>query len=241
MAYARGDTLMKLGIISPRILIRRALSSFLASTGTGFVVVEGNSLLENLEEVKNSHADAIILDMGGPWGGDGLSALAKLGLDVRVLVLVDSLDNEFCARALQLGAWGCLSTRQGPLVFQNALNAVSNGKRWTSQQAAQEATNDCLEKKGRSQKGSEGLTPREWEVLGLMANGCRNKEISSRLSICEETAKSHIKSIYRKLKINGRRDAIFRYFEHVHRPADRGPSDLKGQTNRPASTGPRKD
>ncbi len=55
----------------------------------------------------------------------------------------------------------------------------------------------------------------------LIANGYRIKYISARLIISEETAKSHIKSIYRKLNIKGRRDAIFRYFEFVHTPVER--------------------
>jgi two-component system, NarL family, response regulator LiaR len=209
---------MKLGIISPRILIRRALSTFLASTGTALVVLEGSNLLENLEEVKGSQADTLIFDVCGPWGVEGLSELSKLGVSLRVLVLMDDLDHESCVRALQLGAWGCLSTKQSPLVFQKALTAVSRGERWIPQQAINETTGDLLEKKSPAHKTPEELTPREWEVLGLLANGFRNKEISSRLSISEETAKSHIKSIYRKLKIKGRRDAIFHYFEYVHRP-----------------------
>lgn len=212
---------MKLGIISPRILIRRALSTFIASTGVALIVLEESSLLENIEEVERSQADTLILDVCAPHGVEGLPELSRLGLNLKVVALVDDLESESCVCALRLGAWGCLSTRQGPSVFQKALSSIARGERWIPQQVAGETIEDTLKEGNPGKKAYPELTPRESEVLGLLANGFRNKEISSRLSICEETAKSHIKSIYRKLKIKGRRDAAFRYLEYLHRPMAR--------------------
>jgi DNA-binding NarL/FixJ family response regulator len=227
---------VKLGIISPRVLIRRALSTLFASTGVALVVLEADSLPENLEEIKRSQTDTLIVDACGPGGVEALSGLRKLGLDLGVVVLMEDLDEEACARALRLGAWGCLSTRQSPLVFQKALSAMARGERWMPQESPREIIEDFLDKEGSLQEASEELTPREWEVLGLLANGFRNKEIASRLSISEETAKSHSKAIYRKLKIKGRRDAIFRYFEHVHHATDRTDNKVAGRDERSSST-----
>lgn len=211
---------MKVGIISPRVLIRRALSTLLATTGTVFVVLEGNTIPENLQEIKSSRADTLIVDLCGSSGTERLSEIARLGPDVRVVGLLDNLNSEACRRALHLGAKGCVSTKYSPMAFQKALNAIARGERWLPQLTANQTIEEFFEKEEPAQKVMEDLTPREWEVLGLLANGFRNKEISSRLSISEETAKSHIKSIYRKLKIKGRRNAIFRYFEQVHRLTD---------------------
>ena len=210
---------MKLGIISSRVLIRRALSAFLASTGSALVVMEGSSLHECLDEVKRSRADMLIVDVCGQ-GLEALPKLGSLGAVPKVVVLMDDLDSMSYARAFQLGVWGCLSTNQSPIVFQKVLNSVARGERWMPQQVADEVINAFAEMAGRSQEVHEDLTPREWEVLGFLANGLRNKEIAARLAIGEETAKSHIKSIYRKLKMKDRRDAIFRYFEYLHRAAD---------------------
>jgi len=202
---------MKVGIISSRILIRRALSTFLASTGAALVVMEGSNLLENGDEIKRSGAEMLLVDLEGQ-GLESLPDFSKLGIVARVVVLMDELDGTSYARAFQLGIWGCLSTKQSPTVFQKALNCVARGERWMPQQSV---IKNLVEQGGQSTAIPEELTPREWEVLGLLANGFRNKEIGARLNICEETAKSHVKSIYRKLKITGRRDAIFRYFEFV--------------------------
>lgn len=208
---------MKVGLISPRVLIRRALSSLLSSTGTVSVVVEGNTILENLEAIRSSRPDTLLVDLSVSGGAEGLSDVARLGPGVRVVGFLDNPNIDACARALQLGAKGCLSTRCSPATFQKALNAVARGERWMPQSAATRAIEELFAGEMPVQKVKEDLTPREWEVLGLLANGFRNKEIAHRLSVSEETAKSHIKSIYRKLKIDGRRNAIFRYFEQVHR------------------------
>jgi DNA-binding NarL/FixJ family response regulator len=215
---------MKLGIISPRVLIRRALSTFLASTGAALVVVEGSDLRECLDEVKRSGAEMLIVDLCEK-GLDSLPDLNPLGLAAKVVVLVDDLDSASYARAFQLGIWGCLSTKQSPTVFQKALNCVAQGERWMPQQSVMKG---LVEKRGQVLEAPEKLTPREWEVLGLLANGFRNKEISGRLNISDETVKSHIKSIYRKLKIKGRRDAIFRYFEVV-RPFEKESAPVKNR------------
>jgi two-component system, NarL family, response regulator LiaR len=226
---------MKLGIISPRVLIRRALITFLASTGAALVVMEGNTLRDSLDEVKRSNADMLIIDLCGR-GLEALPDLGLLSLVPRVVVLMDDLDSESYARAFRLGIWGCLSTRQSPIVFQEALNSVARGERWMPEPEA----NDIGEKESLIEKVPEELTPREWEVLGLLANGFRNKEISSRLNICEETAKSHVKSIYRKLKIKGRREAIFRYFEFVHSPVGKVAIRNMRLAQGASSIGPRK-
>jgi DNA-binding NarL/FixJ family response regulator len=208
---------MKLGIISPRVLIRRALSTFLASTGAALVVMEGNSLYDSIEEVKRSRPEMLIIDMCGQKL-ETLPDLEHLGVKSRVVVLMDGQDSISSARAFQLGVWGCLSTSQSPMIFQKALDSVARGERWLPRQPV---IGSLVGKREHIPKVPDELTTREWEVLGLVANGFRNKEISARLNISEETTKSHVKSIYRKLGITGRRDAMFRYFEFVHPPAER--------------------
>ena len=213
---------MKVGIISPRVLIRRALSTFLASTGAALVVMEGSNLRECLDEIECSQAEMLIVDLCAE-GLESLPDLRGLGITAKVVVLMDDIDSSSYPHAFQLGIWGCLSTRQNPMVFQKALNCVAQGERWMPQQSV---IKNLPEGGMQHPVVPEELTPREWEVLGFVANGFRNKEISARLNISEETAKSHIKSIYRKLKIKGRRDAIFRYFEFV-RPHEKEGAPVK--------------
>jgi len=221
---------MKLGIISPRILIRRALSTFLASTGAALVVMEGDYLRDCLEEVRQSQAEMLIVDLCGRRLG-ALPDLRALGISCKVVVLMDNLNKSSYTHAFQLGIWGCISTMQSPEVFQKAIDSAAKGERWMPQQ---EVIEDLVNNSDKRAEIPEELTPREWEVLGLMANGFRNKDISAHLNISEETAKSHVKSIYRKMHIKGRRDATFRYFELIHGSSDSpavGGGTLTDQSN----------
>jgi two-component system, NarL family, response regulator LiaR len=202
---------MTVGIISPRVLIRRALATFLASTGAAMVVMEGDNLRECLDEIKRSQAEMLLVDLCGQ-GLEAMPDLRSFQIASKVVVLMDNLNSSSYARAFQLGIWGCLSTRQSPAAFQQALYCVAQGERWVPEQSV---IMDLAVAREQPAEVPEELTPREWEVLGLVANGFHNKEICARLNISGETAKSHVKSIYRKLKINGRRDAIFRYFEFL--------------------------
>jgi len=59
------------------------------------------------------------------------------------------------------------------------------------------------------------LTRREWEILASVANGARNKEIANRLSISENTVKTHLLTIYRKIGVDCRLAATLYYFEHA--------------------------
>lgn len=217
---------MKLGIISSRALIRRAISTFLTSTGAALVVLEGSNLCECLDEVKRSEAKVLIVDLCGR-GLEGLPDIKQLALSVKVVVLLDdNIDSDFYACAFQHGIWGCFTTWQSPAVVQEVISAAARGERWIPDSVADATASDLARKDNATEELPEELTPREWEVLGLIANGYRNKEISTQLSVSDETAKSHVKSIYRKLKIKSRSEAILRYLGYVHRRADGGQKDL---------------
>lgn len=228
---------MKLGIISSRILIRRALAAFLASTGSALVVMEGSDLCECFEEVNRSRAEILIVDLCGR-GLKELPDLRPLGPIPRVVLLVDEIDSEVCERAFELGVWGCLTMRQSPETFRSILGAAARGERWIPEPVADVHSGEFAPKENPAQDFPSDLTPREWEVLGLIAHGFRNKEISSRLAISEETAKSHIKSIYRKLKIRRRSEAMLRYFDYVHRFRNKAGFENLSQTGILSPVGP---
>jgi len=228
---------MKLGIISSRILIRRALAVFLASTGAALVVMEGSNLCECFEEVKRAQSEILIVDLCG-GGLKELPDLAPLGPHPKVVLLLDDVDGKICDRAFELGVWGCLSTRQSPETFRRVIGAAARGERCRPEPIADSSSGEFAPRENLAQDAPLELTPREWEVLGLIAHGFRNKEISSRLVISEETAKSHVKSIYRKLKIKRRSEAMLRYFDYVHRLGDKGGFEDLSQVGIPSHTGP---
>jgi DNA-binding NarL/FixJ family response regulator len=193
------------------VLIRRALSTFLVSAGVACVVVEGDNVHECRDEIRRSRPEMLIVDLHGQ-GLESMPDFRRLGIVAKIVVLADDLDSASYPRAFQLGIWRCLSTKQSPMAFQNALKCVARGERWMPRQPV---TKSLVAMCGRGPMIRGGLTPKEWNVLDLMAKGLHNKEISTQLHIPEETTRLHIKSIYRKLKVEGRRGTISRYFKFI--------------------------
>jgi LuxR family transcriptional regulator of csgAB operon len=94
-----------------------------------------------------------------------------------------------------------------------AIGVVEKGEIWVSRSVASRLISKLSEIP--VSPNSNGLTPREWKVLGLLASGTRNKEIANRLSVSENTVKTHLYTIYRKLNVDCRLAATLYYFQHV--------------------------
>lgn len=209
---------MNVAVVSARVLIRKAICSLLVATGSFASVVDLDNILNaadlNLESKPRiivvhtiTHSSAI----------EAAHQSRELLPEARVILLSDEKpQDEFYVQALEAGAWGCLSTADTPQHLVRALMKVAEGERWVPQRV----TNLIIEKfvccGPRCKESDQTLTRREWEVLALLANGYRDKEIATELFISSETAKSHVKAIYRKLQVRGRSGAGVYYFKHFH-------------------------
>ena len=136
------------------------------------------------------------------------------------MFLADDPNEEFAVQTLEAGAWGCLSTRVTPQVLIKAVVKVAEGERWFAHRVTNKVIDKLIAGRKANRTFSENLTPREWEVLALIAQGYSDKEVASSLFISTETARSHVKSIYKKLQVSTRRAAAVHYFKRV------GPQDV---------------
>ncbi len=207
---------MKLGVVSPQVLFRKSLCVYLTKVGMFSNVVEFDGVSELVDRGDKFQSIVLIIHTSDPAAGiESLNLLRQLFTEIRVLFLTDDPDEEFGVQALESGASGCLSMRETPQVLVKALGKVAKGERWF----AHRVTNAVLDRliAGRTTKPmvASNLTPREWEVLTLIAQGHSDKEAASKLCISTETAKSHVKSIYKKLQVSTRRAAAVLYFKHV--------------------------
>lgn len=117
-----------------------------------------------------------------------------------ILMLTAFDGDEDIYKALQAGAQGyVLKSSSGEKLLLPAVRAVAAGQRWIPQDVARRLAARNL---------FEQLTPREVRVLNELAKGLANKEIASVLSITENTAKDHLKSILGKLRVNDRTEAV---------------------------------
>jgi DNA-binding NarL/FixJ family response regulator len=196
-------------------LLRKTLCAYLAGAGSFGGVTEFDSILDFIGSNQREPLVLVIL-AGNPSGElDSFRQLRHLFPQARSLFLVDDPDEEFPIRALEAGAWGCLSTAEAPQNLIKAVRKVAEGERWFDHRVTNAVHDRLLAERGATSTVVESLTPREWEVLALIAEGHTDKEVASSLFISRETEQSHVKSIYRKLQVSTRREAAVCYFKHI--------------------------
>jgi DNA-binding NarL/FixJ family response regulator len=145
---------------------------------------------------------------------DELDALEQLVTEIdetRVIVVTSRKDPGFLEGALRCGAKGVFQREWPVQQIPMAIRKVTNGGVWLEQGAAERVLEQALSKR----KGPDtdelriaSLTPREREVIGLICEGLRNKEITERLHISLATVSHHLTSIYRKLDVSDRTSLV---------------------------------
>ncbi|MGH9459436.1 MAG: response regulator [Thermoanaerobaculia bacterium] len=156
-----------------------------------------------LRAVREHRPDVIVLDVDMPRL-DGLSVLRHIHeekLPTRVVLLTATLGDADVLEAMQLGAWGLVLKEAASVRLVQSVRQVQRGQRALDQALVSRA----LEKVVRRGDGKDKLlSPRETDVVRMVAAGLRNKEIAHRLSISEGTVKSYLHAIYEKLDVHGR-------------------------------------
>jgi two-component system nitrate/nitrite response regulator NarL len=163
-----------------------------------------------IEAVRTHRPDVLVLDlkMPGKNGLDVLGALAAEGLDCRTVLLTAALDDNQAVDAVRLGAMGVVLKESSPEVLLECVRRVHRGERWLDHDTMSRAVGRVLLRESATREAARALTPREIEMVQLVAQGLRNKVIADRLSISEGTVKIHLHNIYEKLGVDGRLELV---------------------------------
>jgi DNA-binding NarL/FixJ family response regulator len=156
--------------------------------------------------------DVVLMDIGLP-GMSGIQAvgcLKKLLPNVPVLMLTVYEDADRIFEALRGGASGYLLKRTAPAALLQAIVEIRDGGSPMSPTIARRVVRH-FQDEGPSPRPPENLTPREQEILSLLAQGQLYKEIADRLDIGIETVRSHLSSIYAKLHVRSRTEAVVKF------------------------------
>lgn len=133
----------------------------------------------------------------------------------RAVVLGQSLDAAARVRAVSLGALGIVEETQSPEAVFEAIAQVHSGGTWLDGPLLATVLGHALTEGGTSATEPSGrLTPREREVVGLVGEGLRNKEIAQRLFLSEATVRHHLTSIFEKLGVNDRLQLVVFAYRH---------------------------
>jgi DNA-binding NarL/FixJ family response regulator len=161
---------------------------------------------EALAAVERYVPDVLVLDVRMPKM-DGIELLRELNRRAypsRVVLLTASLDDARLLEAFRLGAKGLVLKESAPRLLIQSVRQVHAGNESWNGTAIAGALRMLLQRHRAFEDASATLTPRELEITRMVAQGLRNKEIATRLSITEGTVKFHLHSIYEKLQIDGR-------------------------------------
>jgi two-component system nitrate/nitrite response regulator NarL len=196
---------LRLALVAEDPLARGALSRALADQGgEGLTLVAAGTLAE-LEAARGEPADVVLWDVGLRLS-EVDARLEAPELSAPVLALVP--DEAAGELALAAGARGLLFRDASPSALLAALQAVARGL------AVFEPSLSPVRPTPRASTStptrSEPLTPREQEVLALLAEGLSNKAIADRLAISEHTAKFHVNAVLSKLGVQRRTEAVVR-------------------------------
>jgi DNA-binding NarL/FixJ family response regulator len=156
---------------------------------------------EALAEFRTHHPDITLMDLrlGATDGIDALVAIRGEFPQARVIILTTSDGDVEIQRALRAGAFAYVLKSAPKNELLAIIRSVHGGRRHVPSEVAARLAEFM---------GEDDLTPREIEVLRLIRDGNRNKEIASRLSISETTVNFHIKNIVDKLRANDRTHAV---------------------------------
>jgi DNA-binding NarL/FixJ family response regulator len=165
---------------------------------------------ETVVAVRRHRPDVLVLDIHMPRK-DGLAVLRDLQHDklpTKVVLLAAVLEEDEVLEAMRLGVRGMVLKELAPQMVVQCVRKVHAGEQWLEKHAVSRVVDSLLRREAGEREAANVLTPREIEMVGMVARGLRNKEMSKRLAISEGTVKIHLHHIYRKLKVENRVELI---------------------------------
>lgn len=185
-------------------LVRAGLRKLLESMPDFLVVGEAGDGLALLALVETLKPHLVLMDIAMP-GLNGLEAtarLVKLHPDIRVLILSMHQNEEYVRQALRHGAVAYLLKDAAPMELELALTAVLRGETYLSPAVSKGVLSDYVQRLRGEEASGDGLSPRQREVLQLIAEGHSTKEIARRLDLSVKTVDTHRSQLMKQLDIH---------------------------------------
>ncbi len=210
----------KVAIVEDNPTLRQYLSELINNTPGYRCVCVCDSAEEALEKIPVQRPHVVLMDIHLP-GESGIVCTARLREKmpkIQVIMLTVYKDIQMIFQALKAGACGYVLKRADEKEILEAIAEVRAGGAPMTSQVARMVVRSFLEEPSDHSK-TEQLSPREMEILALVAQGCANKEIGNQLHISSGTVRIHLSHIYEKLHVRCRTEAAAKYFSS--KPAGR--------------------
>ena len=215
---------MKIMLVEDHVLFREGLKSLIDAQPDLSVVAEAGSVKEAIKKAKEHLPELVLMDIGLPDGSglDATKAILSAQPDTTVLIITIHEGDNLLIEAVRAGAKGYLLKNIQSKNLLAAIRGIERGEAAISRRMTYRVLDELTRVSalpGQSDSGLEQLTPREMEILKEVGKGYSNREIAKSLFISENTVKTHVYAIYRKLNLENRQAA--QLFARLHGLLDR--------------------
>ena len=202
-------------IVEDNAAVRASLEQLIAESGSCRCVGSSCDAERALESIPVQRPHVVVMDLELP-GLSGTECTARLKTmmpDLQILVLTVYHNGEQIFKALEAGASGYLLKRSSPKEIVQAIRDVSSGGAPMSAEIARKVVQSFHRARVTPDPEIQSLTRRESEILEFLAHGYASKEIADRLGISYDTVCGHLGSIYRKLHVHSRTEAVVKFLK----------------------------
>ncbi len=196
--------MIRIMLADDHALIRAGLRALLKSIEGVEVIAEASNGHETLEAVERRQPDVILMDIAMP-GLNGLEAAARIlkrWPKLKIIMLSMHANDEYLRQALGAGAAGYLLKGADPAELELALRSVMRGETYLTPAVSKRLVQEFLQQDGEPVKSQSELTPRQREILQMIAEGHSTKEIATRLDLSVKTVETHRAAIMNRLDIH---------------------------------------
>ena len=204
-------------IVDDHPVVRAGIRMIVDAAPDVTVVGEGANGADALRLVAQHHPDVLILDINLPDlnGAEVARRLREQSTTTAILVLTIYDDRQTVFGLLESGAIGYVLKDEALETVVDAVRAAARGESWLSPAVARQVVRRAV---GETSSSPEAppipLTPREKEVLRLLAQGLDNEAIAQRLVVTKRTVQNHVSNIYSKLEVSSRTEAALYAIRH---------------------------
>jgi DNA-binding NarL/FixJ family response regulator len=191
-------------LVDDHKLFRAGIRSLLQTLGDVDIIAEAGDGREALRLADACRPDVVLMDIMMPNlnGLDATARMARTCPRTRVIMLSMNADEDSVLKTLRAGAVGYLVKTADPAELELAVRAVARGEKFLSSVISKHVLATCLARLDKEQTSLDRLTPRQREVLQLVAEGHTTKEIAKKLDITVKTAEAYRGDLMKALDIH---------------------------------------
>jgi DNA-binding NarL/FixJ family response regulator len=209
--------MISVAIVDDHPIVRAGMRAVLDTADDISVLGEGDCGADALRLVEQHAPDVLVLDVNLP-DQNGLEITRQLrdqGTSTAILILTAHDDAELVFSLLENGAIGYVLKDEALEILPGAVRAAARGDSWLSPTVASQVVQRAVQGEGLSPKEAEKtsfidtpLTPREMDIIKLIAQGLDNSAIAKSLVVTKRTVQNHVSNIYSKLGVTSRTEAM---------------------------------